>query len=134
MFTIIYWMNEKTIKPKCEIGDLSRTADLRRTSSKGDSTNWSYKNYKCTETVNHTILSYKIDDFKKRYKEALLKKTELTLKVHDKFMKKLNMTLIKSDGLCQSLLIETILFVNTTTYQFSSLGTTQSNLNSFLTG
>ena len=31
------------IKPKYKIGDLVRTADLKRTFSKGDTTNWSYK-------------------------------------------------------------------------------------------
>ena len=36
----------KKIKPKYEIGDLVRTADLKKTFSKGDTTNWSYKLYK----------------------------------------------------------------------------------------
>ena len=31
------------IQPKYEIGDLVRTTDLRKTFSKGDRTNWSYK-------------------------------------------------------------------------------------------
>ena len=31
------------IKPKYEIGDLVRTQDLKKTFSKGDTTNWSYK-------------------------------------------------------------------------------------------
>ena len=31
----------KKIKPKYEIGDLVRTADLKKTFSKGDTTNWS---------------------------------------------------------------------------------------------
>ena len=38
----------KKIKPKYEIGDLVRTADLKKTFSKGDTTNWSYKLYKIT--------------------------------------------------------------------------------------
>ena len=33
----------KKIKPKFQINDLVRTADLRKTFSKGDTTNWSYK-------------------------------------------------------------------------------------------
>ena len=35
----------KKIKPKFQINDLIRTADLKRNFSKGDTTNWSYKLY-----------------------------------------------------------------------------------------
>ena len=59
----------KKIKPKYEIGDLVRTADLRKTFSKGDTTNWSYKLYKTTEIINDTIPSYHIDNLKDRYNE-----------------------------------------------------------------
>ena len=38
----------KRIKPKYEIGDLVRMADLKRTFSEADTTNWSYKSYKIT--------------------------------------------------------------------------------------
>ena len=78
------------IKPKYEIGDLVRTADLKRTFSNGDITNWSYKLYRITEIINDTIPSYHIDNLKERYNESLLKKTELTLKENDSVMKKLN--------------------------------------------
>ena len=81
----------KKIKPKYEIGDLVRTADLRKTFSKCDSTNWSYLLYKVTEIINDTIPSYKIDNLKERYNESLLKKTELTLKQNKDVMKKLNL-------------------------------------------
>ena len=50
----------KKIKPKYEIGDLVRKADLKKTFSKSDTTNWSFKLYKTTEIVNDTIPSYKI--------------------------------------------------------------------------
>ena len=79
------------IKPKFQINDLVRTADLKKTFSKGDTTNWSYKLYKITEIINETIPSYKIDNLKERYNEALLKKTELTLKENNAVMKKLNL-------------------------------------------
>ena len=79
------------IKPKFQINDLVRTADLRKTFSKGDTTNWSYKLYKITEIINETIPSYKIDNLKERYNEALLKKTEVTLKENNAVMKKLNL-------------------------------------------
>ena len=82
----------KKVKPKYEIGDLVRTADLKKTFSKGDTTNWSYKLYKITEIINDTIPSYKIDNLKERYNEALLKKTELALKENYNVMKKLNLS------------------------------------------
>ena len=85
----------KKVKPKLQINDLVRTADLKRTFSKGDTTNWSYKLYKITEIINDTIPSYHIDNLKERYDESLLKKTELSLKENDNVMKKLNLIQIK---------------------------------------
>ena len=82
----------KKVKPKFQINDLVRTADLKKTFSKGDTTNWSYKLYKITEVINDTIPSYKIDNLSERYNESLLKKTELTLKENDNVMKKLNLS------------------------------------------
>ena len=82
----------KKVNPKFQINDLVRTADLKKTFSKGDTTNWSYKLYKITEIINDTIPSYKIDNLKERYNESLLKKTELTLKENKDVMKKLNLS------------------------------------------
>ena len=84
----------KKIKPKYEIGDLIRTADLKKTFSKGDTTNWSYKLYKITEIINDTIPSYKIDNLPERYNESLLKKTDLTLKENNNVMKKLRLDIV----------------------------------------
>ena len=81
----------KKIKPRYEIGDLVRTADLKKTFSKRDTTIWSYRLYKITEIINDTIPTYKIDNLKERYNGSLLKKTELTLKENDAVMKKLNL-------------------------------------------
>ena len=81
----------KRIKPKYEIGDLVRTADLKKVFSKSDTTNWSYKLYKITEIINDTIPSYKIDNLPERYNESLLKKTDLTMKENDNVLKKLNL-------------------------------------------
>ena len=80
------------IKPKYKIGDLVRTADLKRTFSKSDTTNWSYKLYKVTEIIKDTVPDYKIDNLKERYNESLLKKTELTMKENNSVMKKLNLS------------------------------------------
>ena len=82
------------IKPKFQINDLVRTADLKKTFSKGDTTNWSYKLYKVTEIVNDTIPSYKINNLQERYNESLLKKTDLTLKENNRVMKKLGLDIV----------------------------------------
>ena len=71
-----------------------RTADLRKTFSKGDTTNWSYKLYKITEPVNDTIASYHIDNLPERYNEALPKKTDLTMKENEDVMKKLKIDIV----------------------------------------
>ena len=77
--------------PKFQINDLVRTADLKKTFSKSDTTNWSYKLYKITEINNDTIPSYHIDNLPERYNESLLKKTDLTIKEKNSVMKKLNL-------------------------------------------
>ena len=79
------------IKPKYKIGDLVRTADLKKTFSKGDTTNWSHKLHKITKIIKDTIPSYKIDNLKERYNESLLKKTELSIKENNSGMKKLKL-------------------------------------------
>ena len=84
----------KKVKPKFQINDLVRTADLKKRFSKGDTTSWSYKLYKITEIVKDTIPAYKIDGLKERYNEALLKKTELTMTENNSVMKKLGLNII----------------------------------------
>ena len=63
----------KKIKHKYEINDLVRTADLKKTFSKGDTTNWSYKLCKISKVNNDTIPSYRLDNLPERYNENLLK-------------------------------------------------------------
>ena len=82
------------ITPKFQLNDLVRTADLKRTFSKGDTTNWSYKLYKITEIINDTIPSYKIDNLPEVYNESLLKKTTLTMKENNSVMKKLRLDVV----------------------------------------
>ena len=84
----------KKIKPKLQINDLVRTADLKKTFSKGDTTNWSYKLYKITEIINDSIPSYKINNLPERYNESLLKKTNLTMKENNSVMKKLRLDIV----------------------------------------
>ena len=64
----------KIIKPKFQVKDLVRTANLKNTFTKSDLTNWSYKLYEFTEIVNDTLPSYKINNLPERFNEALLKK------------------------------------------------------------
>ena len=70
----------KKVTPKFQLTDLVRTADLKKTFSGGDTTNWSYKLYKIGEIINDTIPGYRLDKLPERYNESLLKKTELTMK------------------------------------------------------
>ena len=66
----------KKLEPKYEIGDLVRTADIKKMFSKSDTTNWSYKLYKITEFFNDTIPAYKINNLSERYNESLQKSTK----------------------------------------------------------
>ena len=61
----------RKLNPKYKLGQLVRTADIKRVFSKGDSTNWSYKLYTIIEILHDTILSYKIDYLPERYNENL---------------------------------------------------------------
>ena len=45
----------RKLKPKFQLNDLVRTADLRKTFSKSGMTNWSYNFYKITELIIDTI-------------------------------------------------------------------------------
>ena len=51
----------KKVKPKFQVNVVVRTADLKKTFSKSDLTNCSYKLCKVTENIIDTIPSYKID-------------------------------------------------------------------------
>ena len=81
-------------KTKYQINDLVRVADLKKTFSKGDTTNWSYKLYKITEIINDTIPSYEINNLPERYNELLLKKTDLTTKENNNVMKILRIDIV----------------------------------------
>ena len=78
-------------KPKLNLGQLVRTADIKRVFSKGDSTKWSYKLYTITEVIHYTIPSYRIDYPPERYNENLLLPTKLSLDENNQVMKKLNL-------------------------------------------
>ena len=73
------------------LGQLVRTADIKKVFSQGDSTNWSYKLYTFTEVIHDTIPSYRIDYLPERYNENLLLATKLSLDENYKVMKELNL-------------------------------------------
>ena len=76
-------------KPKFKLGDLIGTADIDKTFSKCDTTNWSNKLYMIAEIIYETIPTY-IDFLPERYKQSILKKSKLTLHKNDQVMSKLN--------------------------------------------
>ena len=77
--------------PKFKLGQLVRTADIKKVFSKGDSTNYSYKLYTITEIVHDIIPSYRIDYLPERYNENLLLPTKLSLEENNQVMKELNL-------------------------------------------
>ena len=78
-------------KPKYKLGQLVRTADIKKVFSKGDSTNYSYKLYTITEIIHDTIPSYRIDYLPERYNQNLLLPTKLSLEENNQVMKELNL-------------------------------------------
>ena len=81
--------NREAHKPKFKLGQLVRTADIKRVFSKGDSTNYSYKLYTLTDVIHDTIP--RIDYLPERYNENLLLPSKLTLDENNKVMKELNL-------------------------------------------
>ena len=81
----------KILNPKYKLGQLVRTADIKRVFSKGDSTNYIYKLYTITEIIHDTIPSYRNDYLPERYNENLLLPNKLTLDENNKVMKELNL-------------------------------------------
>ena len=81
----------RKLNPKYKLGQLVRTADIKKVFSKGDSTNYSYKLYNITEVIHDKIPSYRIDYLPERYNENLLLPTKITLEQNNQVMKKLNL-------------------------------------------
>ena len=83
--------NREVGKLKFKLGQLVRTADIKKVFSKGDSTNFGYKKYTITEVIHDTIPSYRNDYLPERYNENLLLPTKLSLEQNNEVMKKLNL-------------------------------------------
>ena len=78
-------------KPKIKLGQLVRTADIKRVLSKSDSKDYSYKLYTIPEVIHDTIPSYRTNYLPQRYNENLLLTTKLSLDENNQVMKKLNL-------------------------------------------
>ena len=76
---------------KYKLGQLVRTADIKRVFSKGDSTNYSYKLYTLTEIIHDTIPSYRLNYLPERYNQNLLLPTKLSVEENNEVLKKLNL-------------------------------------------
>ena len=81
----------RKLNPKYKLGQLVRTADIKKVFSKGDSTSFSYKLYTITEVIHDTIPSYRIKYLPERYNENLLLPTKLSLEQNNEVMKELNL-------------------------------------------
>ena len=90
---VYFNLKDRRVKqqPKFKLGQLVRTADIKKVFSKGDSTNYSYKLYTITEIIHNTIPSYRIDYLPERYYENLLIPTKLSLEQNNQVMKELNL-------------------------------------------
>ena len=75
---------------KNKLGQLVRTADIKRVFSKGDHTNWSHKLNTINEVIHDTVPSYRINYLLERYIQNLLLPTKLSLEQNIKVMKELN--------------------------------------------
>ena len=65
--------NREIQKPKFQLGQLVRTADIKHVISKRDSTNWSYKLYTVNELLHDKIPSYRINYLPERSNEKFLR-------------------------------------------------------------
>ena len=83
--------NREVRKPKFNLGQLVRTADIKRVFSTGDSTDFSYELYTITEVIHVTTASYRLNYLPERYNQNLLLPTKLTLDENNKIMNELNL-------------------------------------------
>ena len=83
--------NREFRNPKFNLGQIVRTADIKKVFSIGDSTNYSYKLYTITEVIHDTIPSYKIYYLPERCNENLLLPTKLSIEQNNQVMKKLKL-------------------------------------------
>ena len=93
MFVVPNSLHDKRRKhwPISKLGDLVRTADMKRVFSGGDTTNWSYEIYTKTEVIQDTIPSYSIKYSPQWYQDNLIGPSELGLNETKQVMEELNL-------------------------------------------
>ena len=86
-------LQERRVKQyaKFNLGQLVRTADIKRVFSMGDSTNYSYKLYTITEVIHDSISSYRKDYLPEGYNENLLLPTKLSHDENNRVMKEVKL-------------------------------------------
>ena len=77
--------------PKFQLGQLVRTANIKKIFSKSDCTKYNYRLFIITEVNNETILSFRINYLPERYIGSLLRPTELTLEQNTQGMNEVNL-------------------------------------------
>ena len=77
--------------PKHKLGQLVRTADIRRSFNEGDTSKCSYKLNTITEIFYDKIPSYKIEYLPERYVKYLLGPTKITNEENNEVMRKLKL-------------------------------------------
>ena len=77
---------------KFQINGLVRVEDLKKTFSKGHTTNWVFYIVKITEFIFDTIPSYRIDNLQKPYNATLMKTSKSSMKGKDSVLKNFNIT------------------------------------------
>ena len=80
MFTKLHWTRPRK-KPKYNLKYLVTTEDKKNLFSKNDTSNWSYKLYTNTKTIDDTIPFDHMNKLPRRYNKLLFKKSETRMKV-----------------------------------------------------
>ena len=78
-------------KPKSNLGQFFRAADIRRVFSKGDATNDSYNLYTIAEVIHDTIPSHRLNYLPEKNNQNLLLPTKISLDQNNQFMKELHL-------------------------------------------
>ena len=78
-------------QPKFKLGQLVRTADIKRVFSKRESTMYSYKIYTITEVIQNAIPSCRLYYSPEKCNQNILLPTKLSLEQNNQVMKKMNL-------------------------------------------
>ena len=80
-------IEQKKKKRQLELGELVRTSDKNHNFFKSDTTRWSYKLHTLAEVIKDTLKFYHLNKLPERYNEELFKRSDLTMRENEKFVK-----------------------------------------------